>query len=124
MDIYRNIPEVWRNHTVFWYDIKILVPRVIQPYNEELAESIKKDGMRDPLILGKVDTKGNIVVGNQRYTILKSFGVSGVPVVWLNDAHLKRFERKRGRYKNGNPRKYKNLLRKAINNMVRDQFFM
>lgn len=123
-NIYRNIPKMWRNHPVYWYDIRVLVPRVIQPYNESLAKSIEEEGMKDPLILGKVDNKGNIVVGNQRFTILTKLGVQTVPIVWLNLSDFHRFETKRGRYRHGNPKKYIKLLRKHLNNLVRDQFFV
>lgn len=124
IDTYRNIPEIWKNHPVYWYDIGQLVPRVIQPYNEKLAESIEKEGMKDPLILGKVDAKGNIIVGNQRYTILKKLGVKKVPIVWLNESHMKRFQKKRGRYRHGNPKRYNKLFRKNLNASVREQFFV
>jgi ParB/RepB/Spo0J family partition protein len=81
--------EIARNPDAFNIPLNKLVPNPNQPrqkYNDdqdqELAESIREQGILQPLIVRKIEGgKYQIVAGERRYRAAKEIGLTEVPVV-------------------------------------------
>lgn len=68
-------------------DISLIVANPDQPRTnfkkeelEELAESIKKNGLLSPILVRKVDGKYQIIAGERRWQACKKIGMAKVPV--------------------------------------------
>ena len=68
-------------------DIDLVEPNPYQPRTnfkkeelEELAESIRKNGLLQPLLVRKVDDKYQIIAGERRWQACKSIGMKTVPI--------------------------------------------
>ena len=68
-------------------DIELVEPNPDQPRTnfkkeelEELAESIKKNGLLQPILVRKVGSKYQIIAGERRWQACKSIGLKKVPV--------------------------------------------
>lgn len=58
---------------------------------KQLAESIKRFGLIDPIIVNGASTRKNIVIGGHfRLQIAKSLGIAQVPVVYVNIPNLQK----------------------------------
>lgn len=51
-------------------------------YTREICESIKKDGLKNPIIINE---KGNILIGHHRYYIYKELGFTHIPCYLVKD---------------------------------------
>ena len=68
-------------------DIDLIVPNPNQPRTkfkkeelEELAQSIKKNGLLQPILVRKVDDRFEIIAGERRWQACKNIGLQKVPV--------------------------------------------
>ncbi len=78
-------------------DINLLTPAEYNPRTwsaeaeEQLKESIRRFGVVDPLIANSAEERKNIVIGGHfRLSVMKSLGMTHVPVVYLNIPELEK----------------------------------
>jgi len=76
---------------VRYIDIKVLRPAEYNPRQltdkqfKDLSESIKRFGLKDPLIVNQYPARENIIIGgHQRWNIAQKLGYTEVPVVFVN----------------------------------------
>ena len=79
--------EASRNATSFDIDIDLIVPNPDQPrlqFDEaeldELADSIKKNGLLQPILVRRIDDLYQIIAGERRWQACKKNGMKKVPV--------------------------------------------
>lgn len=80
---------------ISYVDISNLVPADYNPRSwdessaSKLADSIKRFGLVDPLIVNKAPNRNNIIIGGHfRFEVAKSLGLKKVPVVYVNIADI------------------------------------
>jgi len=69
-------------------------PNEIKKNTADLAESIKQDGIKYPLVVqcNNKNIKGVFEVGNQRYLIALSLGLEKIPIILYSIYHKTGFE--------------------------------
>lgn len=79
-----EVPEVGEVREI---DIELIIPNEDQPRRafkpeeiEELAASIKREGLLQPILVRKVGDKYQIVAGERRWRACKSLGMKAIPV--------------------------------------------
>src|SRR5947207_11532795 len=83
-----DVPEPQRSSSTQETDIDRLAPNDFQPRVhvddarlEELAQSIKANGVIQPIIVRKIDDRFQIIAGERRWRAAKLAGLLRVPVV-------------------------------------------
>ena len=71
----------------FEVDVNLIIPNPDQPRTnfkkdelEELAESIKRNGLLSPIVVRRVDDKYQIVAGERRWQACKKAGMAKIPI--------------------------------------------
>ena len=75
-NLFRNTEQPYK-----MVEMTKLIPTVIDQLNVELKKNILKNGMKHPLQVRK--SNNLLMVGNQRYRILKELCVDTVPVRYV-----------------------------------------
>ncbi|MFH1715521.1 MAG: ParB/RepB/Spo0J family partition protein [Elusimicrobiota bacterium] len=84
---------------ISYVSIDAISPHSKQPRNifnegslKELAESIKTNGILQPIVVTHKDGKYTIIAGERRYRAAKIAGIKEVPVLVRDDEEFKRYE--------------------------------
>lgn len=102
-----NVEDRTRKDFIFWIEIDKIKPNPYQPrkeFDEEalesLAESIKKYGMLQPIIVNKIEKKSDrgivyeyqIVAGERRWRAAQKIGLRQVPVIIREQSNREKLE--------------------------------
>lgn len=75
-------------------DISFIRVNSISEPDQELVDSIKKYGVREPLIVNEINGNYFLIDGERRYSALKSLNISPVPCIIKHDCFIEDNEKK------------------------------